>query len=120
MGHDRTKAALEAFRRVHELDAAHPDLKFHHASALLSAGNVDEGVDLMNKALEDNPEDHRVFYRIGHLRVEQGLDGEATRMLEQAVRLKPDEPALRNELGESFARMAKTSSYGITDRLAAR
>ena len=70
--------------------------------------NLDEGMRMIRRAVEQKPDDGYIvdslgwaFYRIGNFE-------EASKNLEKAVELKPEDPTINDHLGDAYWRVGRT------------
>ena len=79
--------------------------KTHFAAALLfeQQGQIEKAVIQYRKAVAVNHQYLEAYNRLGILLGRLGRHGDAETALGQAVELKPDSPALRNNLGYEYA-----------------
>ena len=104
--HERAKnwpAAEADLKKALELypDQAHV-LNYLGYSWVDQGVNLDEGMRMIRRAVEQRPDDGYIvdslgwaYYRIGNLE-------EATKHLERAVELKPDDPTINDHLGDVY------------------
>lgn len=104
--HERAKnwpAAEADLKKALELypDQAHV-LNYLGYSWVDQGINLDEGMRMIRRAVEQRPDDGYIvdslgwaYYRIGNIE-------EATKHLERAVELKPDDPTINDHLGDAY------------------
>ncbi len=64
--------------------------------------NLDEGMEMIRKAVELRPSDGYIVDSLGWAHYRLGEYEEAVRELERAVSLKPDDPVLNDHLGDAY------------------
>jgi len=69
--------------------------------------NLDEGMELIRKAVELRPSDGYIVDSLGWAHYRLGEYEEAVRELERAVSLKPDDPVLNDHLGDAYWRVGR-------------
>jgi Flp pilus assembly protein TadD len=68
------------------------------ARALINGGNGVEARSWLNKALEINPQNYRVWYELGHLESQTG-NSAAIRAYEKSIDIQPNFAPVRRDLG---------------------
>jgi tetratricopeptide (TPR) repeat protein len=69
--------------------------------------NLDEGLDLIRKAVDLRPSDGYIVDSLGWAYYRLGRYEDAVRELERAVSLKPDDPVLNDHLGDAYWRVGR-------------
>jgi len=69
--------------------------------------NLDEGLDLIRKAVDLRPQDGYIVDSLGWAYYRLGRFDEAVVELERAVQLKPDDPVLNDHLGDAYWRAGR-------------
>lgn len=69
--------------------------------------NLDEGLELIRKAVDLRPSDGYIVDSLGWAYYRLGRFEDATRELERAVSLKPDDPVLNDHLGDAYWRVGR-------------
>ena len=69
--------------------------------------NLDEGMEMIRKAVELRPSDGYIVDSLGWAHYRLGEYEEAVRELERAVSLKPDDPVLNDHLGDAYWRAGR-------------
>ena len=69
--------------------------------------NLEEGMDMIRKAVELRPSDGYIVDSLGWAHYRLGQYEEAVRELERAVSLKPDDPVLNDHLGDAYWRAGR-------------
>ena len=82
--------------------------------------NLEEGMRMIRRAVEQRPEDGYIIDSLGWAHYRLGQYDEAVKHLERAVELKPEDPTINDHLGDVYWRWAvctKRSSNGRTPRI---
>lgn len=69
--------------------------------------NLDEGLNLIRKAVELRPEDGYIVDSLGWAYYRLGRYPEAVEELERAVRLRPEDPTINDHLGDAYWRAGR-------------
>jgi len=69
--------------------------------------NLDEGMEMIRKAVELRPSDGYIVDSLGWAHYRLGQYEDAVRELERAVSLKPDDPVLNDHLGDAYWRVGR-------------
>jgi tetratricopeptide (TPR) repeat protein len=103
-------AAAEAdLKKALELYPDQPHVLNYLGYSWIDQGiNLDEGMKMIRRAVEQRPDDGYIvdslgwaYYRIGNLE-------EATKNLERAVELRPDDPTINDHLGDVYWKVGRT------------
>jgi tetratricopeptide (TPR) repeat protein len=70
--------------------------------------NLDEGMRMIRRAVEQRPEDGYIVDSLGWVYYRTGDYAEAMKHLERAVELKPDDPTINDHLGDVYWRLGRT------------
>jgi tetratricopeptide (TPR) repeat protein len=70
--------------------------------------NLDEGMRMIRRAVEQRPEDGYIVDSLGWVYFRLGDFQEAMKHLERAVELKPDDPTINDHLGDVYWRLGRT------------
>jgi len=70
--------------------------------------HLDEGMDMIRKAVEQRPDDGYIVDSLGWAYFRTGNYDEAVKNLERAVLLKPDDPTINDHLGDAYWRVGRT------------
>jgi tetratricopeptide (TPR) repeat protein len=70
--------------------------------------HLDEGMDMIRKAVEQRPDDGYIVDSLGWAYFRIGNYDEAVKNLEHAVELKPDDPTINDHLGDAYWRVGRT------------
>jgi tetratricopeptide (TPR) repeat protein len=64
--------------------------------------NLDEGMRMIRRAVEQRPDDGYIVDSLGWAHYRLGAYDEAVKNLERAVELKPDDPTINDHLGDAY------------------
>jgi tetratricopeptide (TPR) repeat protein len=67
--------------------------------------NLDEGMDMIKKAVQQRPDDGYIVDSLGWAYYRLGNYEEATKQLERAIELKPEDPTINDHLGDAYWRV---------------
>ena len=96
------------FRKALELYPDQPNVLNYLGYSWVDMGiNLDEGLDLIKKAVELRPNDGYIVDSLGWAYYRLGRYDEAVQELERAVSLKPDDPVLNDHLGDAYWRAGR-------------
>ena len=70
--------------------------------------NLEEGMRMIRRAVEQRPEDGYIVDSLGWVHYRLGNYQEAMKHLERAVELKPDDPTINDHLGDVYWRLGRT------------
>jgi tetratricopeptide (TPR) repeat protein len=70
--------------------------------------NLDEGMKMIRRAVDQRPEDGYIVDSLGWVYYRLGDYQEAMKHLERAVELKPDDPTINDHLGDVYWRLGRT------------
>jgi tetratricopeptide (TPR) repeat protein len=70
--------------------------------------HLDEGMDMIRRAVEQRPDDGYIVDSLGWAYFRIGNYDEAVKNLERAVELKPDDPTINDHLGDAYWRVGRT------------
>jgi len=70
--------------------------------------NLDDGMRMIRRAVEQRPEDGYIVDSLGWVYYRLGDYQEALKHLERAVELKPDDPTINDHLGDVYWRLGRT------------
>jgi len=96
--------AIGAFRKQIEMDAFHKSANQDLALELQQTGKFDEAVAAYRRQLEITPFNKLTHKSLGLLLVEHSQDAEATKELEAADSLPPDDPQVKVVLARLYAK----------------
>jgi tetratricopeptide (TPR) repeat protein len=66
---------------------------------------LDEGMDMIKKAVQQRPDDGYIVDSLGWAYYRIGNYEEATKQLERAIELKPEDPTINDHLGDAYWRV---------------
>jgi len=69
--------------------------------------NMDQGMDMIRRAVEQRPDDGYIVDSLGWAYYRVGNYDEAVKNLERAVELKPDDPTINDHLGDAYWRVGR-------------
>lgn len=96
------------FRKALELFPNQPQVMNYLGYSWIDMNmNLEEGMDLIRKAVELRPSDGYIVDSLGWAHYRLGEYEEAVRELERAVSLKPDDPVLNDHLGDAYWRVGR-------------
>jgi tetratricopeptide (TPR) repeat protein len=72
------------------------------------AMHLDQGMDMIRRAVEQRPDDGYIVDSLGWAYFRTGNYDEAVKELERAVLLKPDDPTINDHLGDAYWRVGRT------------
>jgi Flp pilus assembly protein TadD len=67
--------------------------------------NLDRALTMLNKAVEQRPEDGFIVDSLGWVHYKLGNYGKAVKHLERAVELRPEDPTINDHLGDAYWRV---------------
>jgi tetratricopeptide (TPR) repeat protein len=70
--------------------------------------HLDEGMDMIRRAVEQRPDDGYIVDSLGWAYFRTGNYDEAVKNLDRAVELKPDDPTINDHLGDAYWRVGRT------------
>jgi tetratricopeptide (TPR) repeat protein len=70
--------------------------------------HLDDGMDMIRKAVEQRPDDGYIVDSLGWAYLKTGNYEEAVKNLERAVELKPEDPTINDHLGDAYWRVGRT------------
>jgi tetratricopeptide (TPR) repeat protein len=70
--------------------------------------HLDEGMDMIRKAVEQRPDDGYIVDSLGWAYLKTGNYDDAVKNLERAVELKPEDPTINDHLGDAYWRVGRT------------
>ena len=69
--------------------------------------NLDEGMEMINKAVQQRPDDGYIVDSLGWAYYRLGNYEEAVKKLERAIELKPEDPTINDHLGDAYWRVGR-------------
>ncbi len=110
--HERAKnwSAAEAdLKKALELFPEQPHVLNYLGYSWVDQGiNLDEGMRLIRRAVEQRPDDGYIVDSLGWAYFRIGNYEEAVKQLERAVGLKPDDPTINDHLGDAYWKVGRT------------
>ena len=70
--------------------------------------NLDEGMRMIRRAVEQRPDDGYIVDSLGWAYYRIGNYDEAVKQLERAVELKPEDPTINDHLGDAYWKIGRT------------
>ena len=92
--------AVQVFRKALKIDASNVELVDSLVTALLEAKEFDNAGQLVMSALESNSSNAKLLALMGRIQLAKGDAGAARTYLEKGLSVAPDEPAIREGLGD--------------------
>ena len=105
---DRPEQAETAARRALALHPARADTRVVLARTLMAQKRVYEGLDQLEAAARQEPDDGDVRYGVGRLLLQTGRAGAALKHLEAAARLHPGQYWVQYDLGRALHASGRT------------
>lgn len=96
--------AIRAFRKQIEVDAFHKSANQDLAAELQKQGKFDDAIAAYRKQLEITPFNKSAHKSLGLLLAQLNRDADATKELEEAVAMPPDDPEVKVALARVYAR----------------
>ena len=75
--------------------------------------NLDEGMRMIRRAVEQRPDDGYIVDSLGWAYYRLGNYEEAVKHLERAVELKPDDPTINDHLGDGYWKVGRRAGSEI-------
>jgi tetratricopeptide (TPR) repeat protein len=101
--------AITAYRKQIELDAFHKSANQDLAAELQESGKFDEAVAAYRRQLEITPFNKSTHKSLGLLLVEHHQEAEATKELESAASMPPEDPEVKVVLARLYASSGNTA-----------
>ncbi len=101
--------AIRAFRRQLEVDAFHKSANQDLAIELQAQGKFDEAVAAYRRQLEVTPFNRTTHKNLGLLLAEHNQDAAATKELEEAASMPPEDPEIKIVLARLYTRSGDTT-----------
>lgn len=96
------------FRKALELNPEQPQVLNYLGYSWVDMNmNLEEGMDMIRRAVELRPSDGYIVDSLGWAHFRLGQYEEAVTELERAVSLKPDDPILNDHLGDAYWRVGR-------------
>jgi len=110
--HERSKQWPQAeadLKKALELFPEQPHVLNYLGYSWIDQGiNLDEGMDMIKRAVGQRPEDGYIVDSLGWAYYRLGNYEEATKHLERAIELKPEDPTINDHLGDAYWRIGRT------------
>jgi tetratricopeptide (TPR) repeat protein len=98
--HGDAETGLKLLSAALELHPKHPAIEYDRAVILERAGRVKESVEVLEKLLQDRPDDPVLMNALGYTLADHSLDlGRAEGLIHKALTATPDSPAVLDSLG---------------------
>lgn len=111
IAYERTKQwpkAEETFKYALELSPNQPDILNYLGYSWVDMNiNLDEGVDMIRKAVEMRPRDGYIVDSLGWAHYRLGQFDDAVEALERAADLRPRDPTINDHLGDAYWRVGR-------------
>lgn len=110
--HERSKQWSKAevdFKKGLELFPDQPHVLNYLGYSWIDQGvNLDEGMRMIRRAVEQRPDDGYIVDSLGWAHYRLGEFEEAVKHLERAVELKPEDPTINDHLGDAYWKVGRT------------
>jgi tetratricopeptide (TPR) repeat protein len=98
--HGDADTGLSLLATALEHHPKHPAIEYDRAVILERAGRVKESVDVLEKLLQERPDDPVLMNALGYTLADHGIDlGRAEGLIHKALTATPDSPAVLDSLG---------------------
>ncbi|HVI62520.1 MAG TPA: tetratricopeptide repeat protein, partial [Bradyrhizobium sp.] len=96
-------------RKALELQPDQPHVLNYLGYSWIDQGvNLDEGMKMIKRAVEQRPDDGYIVDSLGWAYFRIGNFDEAVKNLERAIDLKPEDPTINDHLGDAYWRVGRT------------
>ncbi len=96
-------------RKALELQPDQPHVLNYLGYSWIDQGvNLDEGMKMIKRAVEQRPDDGYIVDSLGWAHFRLGNYDEAVKNLERAIDLKPEDPTINDHLGDAYWRVGRT------------
>jgi tetratricopeptide (TPR) repeat protein len=103
-----TKAEVD-MRKALELQPEQPHVLNYLGYSWIDQGiNLDEGMKLIKRAVDQRPDDGYIVDSLGWAYYRIGNYEDAVKNLERAIDLKPEDPTINDHLGDAYWRVGRT------------
>jgi len=103
-----TKAEAD-MRKALELQPEQPHVLNYLGYSWIDQGiNLDEGMKMIKRAVEQRPDDGYIVDSLGWAYYRIGNYEDAVKNLERAIDLKPEDPTINDHLGDAYWRIGRT------------
>lgn len=113
--HDLAQA-LAVDREGMVLDPDQWQIVFHYGMTLATAGNREDGLRLLYRAVQLAPRQNAVYYGLGAVLADAGQFDESIRILEQGISAADAPDPLREKLGQVKARALEAQRHPAANR----
>lgn len=101
--------AEASMKKALELQPEQPHVLNYLGYSWIDRGvNLDEGMKLIRRAVEQRPDDGYIVDSLGWAYYRVGNYEDAVKHLERAVDLKPEDPTINDHLGDAYWRVGRT------------
>jgi tetratricopeptide (TPR) repeat protein len=103
------QSAEADFKKALELSPDQPHVLNYLGYSWVDQGvNLDEGMRMIRRAVEQRPDDGYIVDSLGWAYYRISDYEEAVKQLERAVELKPEDPTINDHLGDAYFRIGRT------------
>src|SRR6266576_626874 len=96
-------------RKALELQPEQPHVLNYLGYSWIDQGiNLDEGMKMIKRAVEQRPDDGYIVDSLGWAHYRIGNYDDAVKNLERAIDLKPEDPTINDHLGDAYWRIGRT------------
>jgi tetratricopeptide (TPR) repeat protein len=96
-------------RKALEMQPEQPHVLNYLGYSWIDQGiNLDEGMKMIKRAVEQRPDDGYIVDSLGWAYYRIGNYDEAVKQLERAIDLKPEDPTINDHLGDAYWRVGRT------------
>ena len=96
-------------RKALELQPEQPHVLNYLGYSWIDQGiNLDEGMKMIKRAVEQRPDDGYIVDSLGWAHYRIGNYDDAVKNLERAIDLKPEDPTINDHLGDAYWRVGRT------------
>ena len=114
--HGDAETGLKLLASALERHPKHPAIEYDRAVILERAGHVKESVEVLEKLLQERPDDPVLMNALGYTLADHSLDlGRAEGLIHKALLVTPDSPAVLDSLG--WVRFRQGDSKGAVSEL---
>ena len=111
ISHERAKQwppAEKDFQKSPELNPAQPQVLNYLGYSWVDQGvNLDQGLEMIKKAVELRPKDGYIIDSLGWAFYRLGRYDEAVKELERAIELRPEDPVINDHLGDAYWKVGR-------------
>jgi tetratricopeptide (TPR) repeat protein len=114
--HGDAETGLKLLASALERHPKHPAIEYDRAVILERAGHVKESVEVLEKLMQERPDDPVLMNALGYTLADHSLDlGRAEGLIHKALLVTPDSPAVLDSLG--WVRFRQGDSKGAVSEL---